>query len=348
MSTAGPTIDVHSHFIPPLLIDRIQKEGRQFLIDLKHDNGQPFVSFAGKARSKVIQDHLFDLDARLKWMDEQGIEIQIVSPWMDIAGYSLPPAEGLWMASTLNDLTADALARQRDRFRAMASLPMQEPELAAAELKRSVRELGMAGAEIGTSIPEANLDDPRFEPLWTMAEELQTVILIHPLHPVVGGVGGPDRYRLTNTIGNPTEETRAAVELIAGGVLARHPRLRFCLTHGGGFLPYQIGRQDRLHVVRSSSTSVGDRPPSSFLSSFLFDTILHSDEALLFLIQQVGPENVVLGSDYPFVMGDPAPLKTLTNAGVDESTILLIKGQNAFRSFLVSETPTNTRKDLPG
>ena len=327
------TIDIHCHFLPPALIELLQVEGSRHSIHMTEKDGKRFASFAGRP-AQPIPGGMIDLEERLGWMDQRGIDLQIVSAWMDFSSYVLDPDDGLWLASSLNELTLEAIAPHADRFAAMAAVPMQEPKLAAEELRRAVRELGMVGVEIGTSIASDELDEESLTPFWSEAEDLDVAVLVHPFSSRGVGADRLQRYFLSNSVSNPAEETVAASYLIFGGVLERHPALRVCLTHGGGFLPYQIGRQDRSLVATPhvAGTNVSQRP-SSFLPRFLYDTIVHSPEALRFLVDRVGPDRVVMGSDYPFPMGDPDPLATIDAAGFEAPVKRAIVFENAAREW---------------
>jgi aminocarboxymuconate-semialdehyde decarboxylase len=185
----------------------------------------------------------------------------------------------------------------------------------------------MRAVEIATSAGDTELDDEGLTPFWKAAEDLGVMVLIHPYSPDPQRLS---RYFLANIVGNPAEETAAAAHLIYGGALERHPRLQVCLTHGGGFLPYQIGRQDRGYAARPDLTATRvTRPPSAFLRRFLYDTITHDTAALRFLVDRVGPDRVVLGSDYPFPMGDPDPVTSVAQADFDQSVTESILGGNA-------------------
>jgi aminocarboxymuconate-semialdehyde decarboxylase len=271
-------------------------------------------------------------------MDDNEIEIQVLSAWMDFSAYVLDPTDGAWLASSLNELTAEAIAPYGDRFRAMAAVPLQEPDLAAAELRRAMTDFGMIGVEIATSVVDDELDEERFDPFWTAAADLGVLVLIHPYASI--GAERLERYFFSNVVGNPAEETVAAAHLIFGGVLERHPGLRVCLTHGGGFLPYQIGRQDRGYVARPDVTAVRlTAAPSSFLRRFYYDTIVHSPEALQFLVDRVGSDRVLLGSDYPFPMGDPKPVETVTHADLPGESVDAIVRRNALEAMGLLDHP---------
>ena len=326
------TVDVHCHYIPPALIHRIRSDGARWGIEVLDRDGGQRVSFGGKDVTQPFPEGMLDLDARLRWMDEAGIDFQILSAWMDFSAYVLESEAGAFLARSLNELTIEAISTKSDRFRAMAAVPLQAPELAAEELRYAVKELGAVGVEIATSVVDLELDDEGLDPFWAAAQELDVVVLVHPYASV--GSERLTRYFLNNIVGNPAEETVAAAHLIYGGVLVRHPGLKVCLTHGGGFLPYQIGRQDRgFEAVSKLTRKKLEQPPSGFLDRFLYDTIVHSPEAVRFLCRRVGHHRVVLGSDQPFPMGDPDPLRTVREAGLSDEETEAILWNNAARAF---------------
>lgn len=322
-------VDLHCHFIPPALIERIEREGSTRSVTVQEKDGDRYVSFAGRDRTQRFPSGMLDLDRRIEWMDANGIDIQILSAWMDFSAYVLDPADGTWLATMLNEHTVEAIAARGDRFRAMAAVPMQAPELAVDVLHRAVTDLGMVGVEIATSVVDKELDEERFDPFWAAAADLGVLVLIHPYASL--GADRLTRYFFSNIVSNPAEETVAAAHLIFGGVLERHPGLRICLTHGGGFLPYQVGRQDRGFVARPEVTAKRlGALPSSFLRRFYYDTIVHSPEALRFLVERVGADRVVLGSDYPFPMGDPHPVQAVESASLPpDATAAILSGNGA-------------------
>lgn len=341
-------VDLHCHFIPPALIRRIELEGAAHSVAIT-DRGT--VTFAGRAATQAWPEGMRDLDRRTEWMDAHEVDVQVLSAWMDFSAYVLDPEDGAWLARSLNELTAEAIRGRTDRFLAMAAVPLQAPELAADELRHALEDLGMAAVEIATSVVDDELDDPSLTPFWQAAEELDALVLVHPYASV--GSERLTRYFLNNIVGNPAEETVAAAHLIYGGVLERHPRLRVCLTHGGGFLPYQIGRQDRGFESVARLTAVRlNSPPSTLLRRFYYDTVVHGPEALRFLAARVGADRVVLGSDYPFPMGDPSPVATVRAAGLGEEDTIAVLGGNAvealgrarFRQAPHEESPTREVK----
>jgi aminocarboxymuconate-semialdehyde decarboxylase len=299
--------DLHSHYLGADAVERIRDEGERHGVTVRDDDR---LVVGGRPTGLPLNPGLTSVEARLKWLADAGVDRQLVAPWMDLAGYHLPAADALWLAQVQNDAIA-ALAGD-DRFFGAATVPLQDPELAAEELGRAVH-IGHSAVQIGARVEETGLDDAVLDPFWTAAQRLGTLVVIHPAELAV-----PDRHRrlfLHILTGNPAETTNAAAAITLGGVLDRFPRLRFLLVHGGGFLPYQLGRLDRGTVtapppVRSRST----RTPREQLGSFYFDTVLHDADALRYLASVAGTDHVVLGSDYPFPMRDDRPVETVERA----------------------------------
>lgn len=320
-------IDFHCHFIPPAMVERIRSEGASHKIEIGEKRGKEIVSFAGRDATQPFPRGMTDLEDRLRWMDGSAVDVQILSAWMDFSAYVLDPEDGAWLARSLNELTMQAIEPHGERFRAMAAVPLQAPDLAAEELRYAIGSLGMVATEIATSVVDRELDDPNLDPFWASAQDLDVVVLIHPYASL--GNERLGNYFLSNIVGNPAEETVAAAHLIFGGVLERFPNLKVCLTHGGGFLPYQIGRQDRGFVSRADVTATRvSSEPSSFLRRFFYDTVVHDPDALRFLVERVGSDRVVLGSDYPFPMGDPDPIATVRAASLPDDVVAAILSGN--------------------
>ena len=242
----------------------------------------------------------------------------------------LAEADAFWLAEALNDGIAGVVRDNPERFVGIGSAPMQWPERAAATLRRLVRELGLLGVEINTTLgPERFLDDPALDPFWGEAEALGALIMIHP------SLGGTekrfDRYYLNNLIHNPLETTVAGAHLIFGGVLERFPGLKICLVHGGGLLPYNLGRLQRGRLVRQETKISMRGSVEDSYRRLLFDTVTHSVPALRFLVQEVGAGHVLLGSDYPFDMADPDLVGTVRTSRFEPEDEGLILRGNAER-----------------
>ena len=323
------TIDVHAHAIPAGLDAALMRDAERSGVAVEERDGVRFLRVAGGGGP--LRPDLVDVDARLAAMDRQGVDLQLVSGWIGVAGYTLPSAQGQRWARLFNETLAEMVAPHPQRLRGLCNVPLQAPDRAADELRRAVGSLGMVGAEIATTVAGRELDDPGLEPFWAAADELRCLVLLHPDQTLPGRP--TPRYFLNNLMGNAAETTIAVGHLLFSGVLERHPDLRLVLVHGGGFLPYQAGRLD--HGFRAAPGAVARhvrRPPSEQLRRLHFDTVTHSAAVLRFLVDFAGPERVVLGSDYPFEMGQPDPVGLVRAVdGLSEPQQQLILEGNARR-----------------
>jgi aminocarboxymuconate-semialdehyde decarboxylase len=242
--------------------------------------------------------------------------------------YDVEPELGTACAVLQNDEIAAVVTSHPDRFVALATLPLQDPQRAADELRRAMRVLGLRGAQIGSNVNGRNLDDPALEAVWAAANELRAFILVHPHGEILPG----DRlksYYMRNFVGLPFETTMAGAALVFGGVIERYPDINFCLCHGGGFLPYQAGRFMHAFRVRDEAKARLRGSPQDSLSRLHYDTILHSPRALEFLIAALGPGRVLMGSDYPFDMGELGCVRRVEGLGISRASRDAILGGRA-------------------
>ncbi len=330
-SLSSAVIDIHAHFVSPELLSALQREGDRFHVRLQADpDGRQRAIVGDESASLPFFPRLCDPTVRIQEMDAAGISVQALSTWMDIVGYNLDPDAGARFARLQNETLSDLARAHPHRFVAVATVPLQDPFAAAQELHYAVKQLGMRAVQIGTNVNGQNLDSPDLEPFWQAAADLDTLVILHPYH--VAGAERMRRYFLSNLVGNPTDTTLAAACLIFGGVLERYPALKVLLVHGGGFLPYQIGRLDRGYLAREDIRGALSGLPSSYFPRFFFDTITQSTASLRFLVDRAGPERVLLGSDFPFFISDPRPVQSvqsLTELGQAERDA--IAGGNAAR-----------------
>jgi aminocarboxymuconate-semialdehyde decarboxylase len=298
------TIDIHAHMLPEETIGRLAKEAPSVAPKLvEASDGTINMEIAGKVVQRPMPRECWDLDLRLADMDRHHIDMQAVCATVHTFFYDREPALGLACAMLQNDEIAAVVRRHPDRLVALATLPLQDPPRAAAELARGMRILGLRGAQIGSNVNGRNLDDPALEPVWSVADALRAFILVHPHGDIVPG----DRlgsYYMRNFVGLPFETTVAGAALVFGGVIERFPGITFCLCHGGGFLPYQAGRFMHAFNVRDEPKARLAGSPEASLKRLHYDTIVHSTQALEFLVAAVGAGRVLLGSDYPFDMGE--------------------------------------------
>ena len=325
-------IDVHAHFVPPDSLKVASEIGKgQGLALAKNEAGRDVLSRDGKPFLTEPKKEFSDLALRLSIMDQQGVDMQALSPASSYFFYWMAASQSLEFARWLNDQLAEAVAKHPKRLVALGTAPMRDGAKAAAELERAVTKLGLRGVEVASNINGRYFDDPGFNPFWEAAQALDALLFVHPNQVV--GADRMKEYNLANLIGNPTDTSLAFAKLIFGGVLERFPRLKFLLAHGGGFLPYTWGRLDRGYRIKDSAAAKISKPPSEYVKLLHFDTITHSAMALEYLVANFGAEHVLLGSDYPYDMGDPQPVKSLGQTKIAGNELELISSANACRLF---------------
>jgi aminocarboxymuconate-semialdehyde decarboxylase len=324
-------VDLHCHYLNPTVGAKTAH----------HNLGQydPTEIFADALtretnvkQMKTRAPKLTGVDERLQDMDRMGVDIQAICPAPYQFFYWAEAAYGAELAREVNEGIAKIAADRPDRFVGMGSVPLQDSQLAIRELNYCVKKLGMRGIEICTNVNGKNLTDPslKLDKFFARCEELGVVIFMHPL-----GYTQADRlthHYFNNVIGNPLDSTVAVSHLIFDGVMARYPKLKVVVAHGGGFIAHYWARMDHAWRARPDCRTVIKQPPSSYLEKFYFDTITFDPEMLKRLIDRFGADHVVLGTDYPYDMGEEDPLgliaqvKKLPRASRD-----LIQGGNAAR-----------------
>jgi len=324
-------IDVHIHFLSPHAIEGARRSASACGVRVLDDGPRPRLVVGDEAETRPLLEPLYTLSRHLAFLSERGIDAALFGPLMDVAGYSLPPASGAAWSRLQNEALAASLAEAGGRHWGLAAVPLQEPKLAAEELRFAVTRLGLRGAMIDPNALGRPLGDRAFDPLWQAAEELRAPVMLHPF--LLEAVERFGRHYLQNLVGYPFETTLAAASLILGGTLDRFPGLDVVLVHGGGFLPYHIGRFDRGHTAREEVRADGAAPPSGYLRRFHYDTLVQLPRALAYLVDLVGADRVLLGSDHPFWMGDPEPLEVVRQAGLAADAERAILGDNAARLF---------------
>ena len=331
-----PRIDVHAHIIPESFVEVSPSERAEGVYNLRftdETSGEVLYTATSRA-SNYIAEQMYSTERRLSDMDERGIDMHALSVPTSNLFYSMEAEKALKVARATNNGFAELVSQHPDRFVALASVPLQAPEGAARELERAVRELGLRGVQIATNVNGKNLDDPDLAPFYARVQELDVPVFIHP-----NNVLGTDRlntYHLANLIGNPTEDALAVASIIFGGVLKEFPRLKFYVAHGGGSCPFLRGRWEHGWRVRDDAKTRIDRPPSEYFRLFYFDSLTHSGPALSYLVESVGPERVMLGSDYPYDMSDTDPVRAIASLpGVSDAQRELIYGGNAMQLFRI-------------
>lgn len=325
----GRTVDIHAHVFTPAC--------QELVAGLMAPEYEPFTFWAGKETNDYQVGHmaglmpkLTDPAVRIADMDAMGIDVQALSVAPPQFYYWTDVELGRTLARMQNENLASMVADNPDRFVGLATVPMQDVSSAVKELEHCIRELGFRGVEINTNIFGLDLDDPRYRPFFAKAEELDVVVLLHPN----GFTDGKrlQKYYMTNVIGNPLDTTLAINRIIHGGVLEEHPGLKLCLVHGGGFLPFYSSRIDHAYDVRPEGRHHISRPPSTYLKQVYVDCLVFDSVHLQFLIQQMGADHVVVGTDYPFDMGHYDPLGQIDGvAGLPDDDKELIRSATASR-----------------
>ncbi len=323
-------IDIHCHFFPKGYLELIDREGQPFNLTLCRDReGRLRCNIKGRLHPPL--EPFSEPELRLKAMEAKGVRTEVVSlsSWPNVywAGSRL----GAELSRAVNEGYRDLATAYPGRFVGIASVPLQDVGAAVKEAERAVGEFGLKGVMAGTNINGRYLDHPDFLPFLEAVEALGVPLLIHPIPHAAREL--TEEYFLFNLLGYPLESTLVLSRLIFSGCLERFPGLRFILVHGGGIFPYLRGRLERGYQAVEDCRSGGCRPPGEYIERFYFDTVVFRPEILRFLVETVGREHVLLGSDFPYDSQDPEPLKTLEEAGLSEEDQRLISEENA-RSLL--------------
>ncbi|MGW0908570.1 amidohydrolase family protein [Streptomyces sp. NPDC002853] len=322
-----PTVDVHAHLLLPEVEQLVAGQpgfAAARALDARR-NGPAALKVSGA----MIRERfacLTDVKARLRAMDAQQVDVQLVSPspshyhyWADEE-----TAEKVYRLS--NEATAAHCAAAPSRLRGLGLAPLQHPRLAVAALDHAL-DAGLLGVEISSHAPGRELSDPALDPLWARAEQAGALLFLHPFGCTLDE--RLDQWYLSNSVGQPAENAIALSHLIFSGVLDRHPGLQIIAAHGGGYLPSHIGRADHAWQARSDAGATCAHLPSSYLRRLYFDSLVHDPHVLRELVRVAGADRVLLGSDFPFDMGSDDPLGALRAARLDHDGFEAVRGATA-------------------
>lgn len=327
MAARRKTVDVHSHVLPSEMMEAIRERPRDYQMRVE-GSGEKETFIRDDRHSTPVYAEFHDAEAKVAGMDRKGIDISVLSVTPVVFFYWLDADAGLAASRLLNDGIARMVAARPDRLRGMATLPMQDPDAAVTELERVVREHGFRSVELGCRVRGELLAERRFRPVLRRAQELGVFIFTHPY---VAGSLPPDLgcYYLGNLAGLPLDTALMAAHLMFSGALDELPRLDIVLAHGGGYLPYQIGRLEHGYKVRKEARANTARSPLELLRRFHFDALTHDADALRFLVQKVGAERVMIGTDAPFDMAEEDPLAMISTLPLTDRQREQILGLNA-------------------
>lgn len=319
-------IDCHTHTLCPPVNAKVADVFRPDLVPYQRDMTDESKA-VDHAQMPVLGKRFNDIDQRRADMAKMGVDRQVVAP--------APGQQHYWAARDLlidisrmqNDHVASLIAKDPMRLAGLGTLPMTDVEASIAEATRAVEEQGLRGFQIDSRVMDRELSDASFDPLYARLAKLDVPLMIHPLGFSHGQRFGA--FFMVNTIGQPLEEIIAINHLIFGGVLDRHPTLRVFVSHGGGYFPFYMGRMDHAWTYRPELNKLTSKRPSDYLRSMWYDTCVYRPDQIKTLVDLAGADRVMLGSDYPFDMGDPDPLGTLQAAGLDGASLAQIKERTA-------------------
>lgn len=323
-------IDVHSHYVPSELLHHARRGSAVDGVRTSAEDGTEWLVHRQGFRYPVPAS-FYDLEARLRTMDATDTAQAVISLAPTLYMYWVGPDEAVDFCRRANESMARFAGESGGRLTAVATLPMQDPEAAVAELDRAVRQLGMGGAQVAPSIEGRPLDDPRLRPVLATAQELGVPLIMHsspfePQPPLLRD------FYLKNLVGNPLATLTGVARLIFSGALDQLPDLKIVLVHGGGHVPYQIGRLDHGHVVRPEARACATRP-SAYLRRFTYDTLTHSPTSLRFLVDLVGADRVVYGTDHAYDMGGGSLAEQTRGAGLNDDELEQIGWRTAAALF---------------
>jgi aminocarboxymuconate-semialdehyde decarboxylase len=322
------TTDLHAHVIVPELT-RDAEPSESWRPHVYRDEGHQVVELDGRAIRSAVEEFV-DVDAIVARQEDAGVRRTVLCPWVPLLPYDVEPDEGLRRCRIQNEGLTRLVRTWPGRVDALGAVPLQDPELAAGALRELMGDGELHGVEVAASVRGVYLGDDRFEPFWAAAEATGALVFIHP---TTRGFDAPvfGEYYLWNTVANPIETTIAAAHMTLAGVMERHPALKVLLAHGGGALPALRGRLRHAHSFQPQARSQLRESPDASIRRFLFDTVTHDPQVLRELVAFAGSERVVLGTDYPFDMGDRRPMETLRAAALDPKEEAAVAAGNANR-----------------
>jgi len=322
-------IDTHAHFVPQTMLDAVVSGSASFKnIEVLKDDKAFKLAFMGAAPTRPIMPKLRELETREAWLSENGIDVQISGGWLDSFAYGVPADEGAAWSRFMNEHLLEQM-RGKAYMEPLATVPLQDGKL-AAEVLREAMAAGFSGAMIGTQPKglSGNLDDPELDPFWEAASETGAALYLHPMFGC-----GDDRlldYDMINAVGRGVDTTTAIARMIYAGHFTKYNGMKMVLSHGGGALPYVLGRMNRNYLMHKDD---GYADPVEQMANLWYDTVLFDPRTLRFLVELFGAEKVVLGSDYPFPIGDMTPCKIVHDANLSEVDTSAILGDNAAKLF---------------
>ena len=335
------TVDLHAHVIVAELT-REAEPSEAWRPHVYEEGGRQVVELGGRVIRSAVEEFV-DADAIVARQEQAEIDLTVLSPWVPLLPYDAEPQEGLRRCRIQNEALARLVRTHPGRLGALGAVPLQDPDLAADELRLVMEGGELSGVEVAASVRGVYLGHERFEPFWAAAEAAGALVFIHP---TTRGFDSPvfEDFYLWNAVGNPFETTITAAHMTLAGVLERHRDLHVLLAHGGGALPALRGRLAHAHSFQPQARASLEESPLESIRRFFFDTVTHDAQLLRELVGYVGPGQVVLGTDYPFDMGDLSPLSTLRSADLEPEAEAAIAAGNA--TALLKQTLKEKRENV--
>jgi aminocarboxymuconate-semialdehyde decarboxylase len=321
------SIDIHAHLTPQCFWRATENGGDWHTVRREKDARGGEVALVGKSRQSLPPRARWTPEERLADMDSLGVDVHVVSPYVGFYNYQLETAVAAATSRAINDEIASMVKGWPQRFAGLGTLPMQDVKTAVGELERCMTQLGLKGVEINDHINGRTLEEAEFHPFWKAAEQMGAVVFFHQAGETLVSARST-RYHLPNSIGNLVDRAVTFATLVHGGVMDAHPDLKIVLGHGGGYTCYGIGRMDHAWQVRTEARVHIAQPPSAYLGRFYYDCIVYTEEALRFLIDTVGVDRVVFGTDWPYDMALDWPVAWIlgmTSLSQEEKDAILSK-----------------------
>jgi aminocarboxymuconate-semialdehyde decarboxylase len=325
-------VDCHAHFAPEVMFAKLAKVYAKFPnIELLSQDGKYRLAFAGREPTRPVMPRLRETEERFAWMDREKLEFQVCGGWLDAFGYELPPEEGETWARFTNETLLEAVQDEKRLF-PLATVPLQDGDLAARVLQDAIKD-GARGVMIGTQPrgvglgKQDGLDDDHLKSFWAAASELEAAVFIHPEYDTLDQ--RVSAYDMVNAVARINDLTTGVARIVYGGILSKNPGAKVIVATGGAALPYALGRMMRHHSLHPEDMA----DPQEEFSRLYFDTIVFEPDTLDYLVSKVGADKVMLGSDWPFPIGDFEPRKVVEAANLSDADRASVLGGNAARIF---------------